>query len=43
MHSLSCPLFSQRHKLATIVAGAGYGKSTLAAECLHRLGRPFAW
>lgn len=30
-------------KLAAIVAGAGYGKSTLAAEFLQRLGTPFVW
>ncbi len=30
-------------KLTAIVAGAGYGKSTLAAEFLHRQGRPFVW
>lgn len=30
-------------KLTAIVAGAGYGKSTVAAEFLHRLGRPFVW
>jgi ATP/maltotriose-dependent transcriptional regulator MalT/DNA-binding SARP family transcriptional activator len=30
-------------KLAAIVAGAGYGKSTLAAEFLKKLGSPFVW
>jgi LuxR family maltose regulon positive regulatory protein len=30
-------------KLTSIVAGAGYGKSSLAAEFLFRLGRPFVW
>ncbi len=30
-------------KLATIVAGAGYGKSTLAAEFLQKLDSPFVW
>jgi ATP/maltotriose-dependent transcriptional regulator MalT/DNA-binding SARP family transcriptional activator len=30
-------------KLAAIVAGAGYGKSTLAAEFLCGLGCPFVW
>lgn len=30
-------------KLATIVAGAGYGKSSLAAEFLRRLDCPFVW
>ncbi|MBN2027994.1 MAG: hypothetical protein JW854_14690 [Actinobacteria bacterium] len=30
-------------KLTSIVAGAGYGKSSLAAEFLSRLGRPFVW
>ncbi len=30
-------------KLIAVVAGAGYGKSTLAAEFLHGLGQPFAW
>jgi len=30
-------------KLAVIVAGAGYGKSTLAAEFLHASGSPFVW
>lgn len=33
-----------RHaKLTAIVAGAGYGKSTLAAEFLQPLNRPFVW
>jgi len=30
-------------KLTSVVAGAGYGKSSLAAEFLFRLGRPFIW
>ena len=30
-------------KLAAIVAGAGYGKSTLAAEFLQKLESPFVW
>lgn len=30
-------------KLATIVAGAGYGKSTLAEAFLERAGCPFVW
>jgi LuxR family maltose regulon positive regulatory protein len=30
-------------KLATIIAGAGYGKSTLTAEFLQGLDRPFVW
>ncbi len=30
-------------KLIAIVAGAGYGKSTLAAEFLQRAGTPFVW
>jgi len=30
-------------KLVAIVAGAGYGKSTLAAEWLHKTGAPFVW
>ena len=34
---------ARKAKLAAIVAGAGYGKTSLAAEFLHRLGRPFIW
>ena len=30
-------------KLTSIVAGAGYGKSSLAAEFLHKVGCPFVW
>lgn len=30
-------------KLTSVVAGAGYGKSTLAAEFLQRLRRPYVW
>ncbi|MBN2025680.1 MAG: hypothetical protein JW854_02795 [Actinobacteria bacterium] len=30
-------------KLIAIIAGAGYGKSTLAVEFMHRLGSPFVW
>jgi LuxR family maltose regulon positive regulatory protein len=30
-------------RLITIVAGAGYGKSTLAAEFIQNQGAPFIW
>jgi ATP/maltotriose-dependent transcriptional regulator MalT/DNA-binding SARP family transcriptional activator len=30
-------------KLTAIVAGAGYGKSSLVAEFLYKLGRPYVW